>query len=199
VFPHLDLLSIKNPRIIKPETNCLTELEVGRFLSGVVRDIEKRPTVKNVRFMALAMFLLQTGARIGEALSIDIADIDRPNKEVRIIGKGSKPRTLFLRQETFYWIDRYLALRHDSQPALFTSQDGTARWKQTDVGRSFRRYKKLSGIKKHFIIHTFRHLSLPQDFNSSHATMQDTAASTVHSDLPPGARRSSAGQEHVHR
>ncbi len=157
VFPHLDLLSIKKPRIIKPETNYLTEREVERFLSGVTRDIEKRPTVKNMRFMALAVFLLQTGARIGEALSIDIADIDRPSKEVRIIGKGSKPRTLFLRQETLYWIDRYLALRCDSQPAIFASQDGTARWKQTDVGRSFRRYKKLSGIKKHFVIHTFRH------------------------------------------
>jgi len=157
VFPHLDLLSIKKPRIIKPETNYLTETEVERFLSGVVRDIEKRSTVKNVRFMTLAVFLLQTGARIGELLSIDIADIDRLNKEVRIIGKGSKPRTLFLRQETFYWIDRYLALRHDSQPALFASQDGSARWKQTDVGRSFRRYKEKSGIKKDFVIHTFRH------------------------------------------
>ncbi|MGA2403924.1 MAG: site-specific integrase [Syntrophobacteraceae bacterium] len=139
------------------EINYLTETEVERFLSGVARDIEKRPTVKNVRFIALAVFLLQTGARIGEVLSIDIVDIDRANKEVRIIGKGSKPRTLFLRQETFHWIDRYLALRHDGQPALFASQDGTARWKQTDAGRSFRRYKKLSGIKKHFVIHTFRH------------------------------------------
>ncbi len=157
VFPHLDLLSIRKPKVMKSETNYLTEREVEQFLSGVAYHIAKRPTVKNVRFMTLAVFLLQTGARIGEALSIDIADIDRPNKEVRIIGKGSKPRTLFLRQETFYWIDRYLALRHDGQPALFASQDGTARWKQTDVGRSFRRYKEKSGIKKDFVIHTFRH------------------------------------------
>jgi integrase len=86
VFPHLDLLSIKKPRIIKQETNYLTEAEVARFLSGAVGDIEKRPTVKNVRFMTLAVFLLQTGARIREALSINIADIDRPNKEM--LGAG---------------------------------------------------------------------------------------------------------------
>ena len=43
---------------------------------------------------------------IGEALSINISDIDRLNKEVRVIGKGSKPRTLFLRDETLYWIEQ---------------------------------------------------------------------------------------------
>lgn len=157
VFPHLDLSTIKKPRIIKQETNYLTEDEVSRFLSGIARDIEKRTTVKNIRFMALSVFLLQTGARIGEALSINIADIDRHSKEVRIIGKGSKPRSLFLRDETLYWIDRYLSSRGDTVQALFATQDGTSRWKQTDVGRSFRRYKQLSGIKKDFVIHTFRH------------------------------------------
>ena len=156
-FPHLDLFAIRKPRAIKRETNYLTEDELARFLGCIARDIERRPTVKDIRFMALAVFLLQTGARIGEALSINITDIDRQNKEIRIIGKGGKPRTLFLRDETLPWIDRYLAVRSDGEPALFASQDGSARWKQTDAGRSFRRYKESSGIKKDFVIHTFRH------------------------------------------
>ena len=117
----------------------------------------KRKTVKNLRFMAFITILLQTGARIGEVLAMNIRDIDRLNKEVRVIGKGSKPRTLFLRDETLYWIDLYLSARKDSEKALFTTQDGKSRWKQTDVGRSFRKYKRLSGIEKDFVIHTFRH------------------------------------------
>jgi integrase/recombinase XerD len=116
-----------------------------------------KETVKNLRFMAFTTFLLQTGARIGEVLSINIDDIDRMNKEVRVMGKGRKPRTLFLRNETLYWIDRYLSVRQDNEKALFATQDGRSRWKQTDVGRSFRKYKRLSGIKKVFVIHTFRH------------------------------------------
>jgi len=44
-----------------------------------------------VRMMALAVLLLQTGARIGEALSIQVKDIDRMNMEIPIIGKGRKP------------------------------------------------------------------------------------------------------------
>ena len=108
--------------------------------------------------MACITFLLQTGARIGEALSINISDIDRLNKEVRVIGKGSKPRTLFLRDETLYWIDKYLSTRKDDERALFATQDGKSRWQQTDVGRSFRKYTQLSGIQKDFVIHTMRHL-----------------------------------------
>ena len=156
-FDQLNLLTIKKPRAMKKETNYLTEAEIKQFLEGIHRDIAKRETVKNIRFLAFALILIQTGARIGEVLSIDIDDIDRQNKEIKIIGKGSKPRKLFLRAETIQVIDNYLAVRRDNEKALFVTQDGKSRWQQTDAGRSFRRYKKLSGIKKTFVIHTLRH------------------------------------------
>jgi integrase/recombinase XerD len=156
-FNRLNLLMIKKPRAMNKETNYLTEEEVGKFIDVVKQDMVKRETVKNLRFMACITLLLQTGARIGEILAINIGDIDRLNKEVRVIGKGRKPRTLFLRDETLYWIDRYLSIRKDDEKALFATQNGESRWKQTDVGRSFRKYKRLSGIKKDFVIHTFRH------------------------------------------
>ena len=156
-FDQLNLLTIKKPRAMKKETNYLTEAEIKQFLEGIHRDIAKRETVKNIRFLAFALILIQTGARIGEVLSIDIDDIDRQNKEIKIIGKGSKPRKLFLRAETIQVIDNYLAVRRDNEKALFVTQDGMSRWQQTDAGRSFRRYKKLSGIKKTFVIHTLRH------------------------------------------
>lgn len=157
VLARLNLSDIKKPRVIKKETNYLTEREIRMFLDCIKRDMDKRLTVKNIRFMAFVTFLLQTGARIGEVLSINIGDIDRENREVKVIGKGRKTRTLFLRDETLYWIDRYLAIRKDDQKALFATQDGRSRWQQTDVGRSFRKYRKMSGIKKEFVIHTLRH------------------------------------------
>ena len=156
-FDQLNLLTIKKPRAMKKETNYLTEAEIKQFLEGIQRDMAKRETVKNIRFLAFALILIQTGARIGEVLSIDIDDIDRQNKEIKIIGKGSKPRKLFLRAETIQVIDNYLAVRRDNEKALFVTQDGKSRWQQTDAGRSFRMYKKLSGIKKTFVIHTLRH------------------------------------------
>ena len=157
VLMRLNLADIRKPRVMKKETNYLTEKEIGMFLDGIKRDMDERRTVKNIRMMAFVTILLQTGARIGEILSINIDDIDRENREIKVIGKGRKPRTLFVRDETLYWLDMYLSVREDHEKALFATQDGQSRWKQTDVGRSFRKYKRLSGIKKEFVIHTFRH------------------------------------------
>jgi len=147
-FNRLNLLMIKKPRAMKKETNYLTEEEVKQLITVIKQDMVKRETVKNLRFMACINLLLQMGARIGEVLAINISDIDRQNKEVRVIGKGRKPRTLFLRDETLYWIDQYLSIRKDGELALFATQDGKSRWKQTDVGRSFRKQNDYPASKK---------------------------------------------------
>lgn len=154
----LDLEKVKKPKIEKKEVNYLTEEEIKIFLGAIERDIEEGGImIRKVRAMALFVFLLQTGARIGEVLKINTDEINWQNKEVGVIGKGSKPRTLFLTDDTIFWIDKYLSLRKDENKALFVSLSGKSIWQQTDVGRSFRRYKKLSGIRKHFTIHTLRH------------------------------------------
>lgn len=112
--------------------------------------------------MALLLLLLQTAARLGEALSIKRNDIDRINMEIPIIGKGRKPRCLYISEDTLFWIDKYLSIRKDNSEYLFVSLDGKSKWQQTDVGRSFRRYRKLSGITKPFVLHTLRHTAATQ-------------------------------------
>lgn len=153
----IDFMKIVKPKIPRREVEYLTEDEIGMFLNAITGDKSKGPEIRKCRMMALIVFLLQTGARIGEALSINIQDIDRQNKEVGIIGKGAKPRTLFLTDNTVFWIDKYLSMRKDQNEALFVCSNGRSRWQQTDVGRTFRRYKQLSGIKKYFRIHSLRH------------------------------------------
>ncbi len=154
----LDLEKVKKPKIGRRDSAAyLTEKEIGMFLDAIKNDDSKGLLIRKLRFEALAIFLLQTGARIGEVLSIKINDIDRQNMEVNIIGKGSKPRPLFLKEETILAIDKYLSRRTDNQEALFVALNGKSRWEQTDVGRSFRRYKNRSGIRKDFTIHTLRH------------------------------------------
>lgn len=153
----LDLEKVRKPKVERREVEYLTEEEISMFLGVIQAEIEKDIKARNTRMMALVRFLLQTGARIGEALSIDIDDIDWRNKEVRIIGKGAKPRTLFLTDDTIFWLYVSFSQRKDHNKALFVALNGESRWQQTDVGRSFRRYRKLSGIKKDFTIHTLRH------------------------------------------
>jgi len=153
----INLKDIEKPKIIRKEVVYLDEKEIFEFIDCIRSEVGNKPSIKNVRFLTLIMFLLQTGARIGEVLSISHADINLQRGEVGIIGKGRKERTLFLQDETMDLIRKYLAMRIDEHEALFVSLSGKSRWQQTDVGRSFRRFKNLSGISKKFTLHTLRH------------------------------------------
>ena len=153
----VDLEKIRKPKIGRKEVVHLTEEEIVMLLNTIKQDIAKRSTIRKVRMMALVVLLLKTGARIGEALSIEIKKIDRINLEIPIIGKGNKPRSLYITADTLYWIDQYLKIRKSDSELLFTTLHGNSRWQQTDVGRSFRYFRKRCGINKEFVLHTLRH------------------------------------------
>lgn len=153
----VDLEKISMPKIKRKEVVYLTKEEIIKFFSIIEAELEKSSAIRKIRTMALYMFLLETGARISEALSIKIKDIDFENGEIPIIGKGQKPRTLFLHNKSGYWIKRYLEKRKDSNEYLFVNLTGSEKWSYNDVCRSFQRYKRLSGINKKYSIHTFRH------------------------------------------
>jgi site-specific recombinase XerD len=158
----LDLEKIRKPKAERKDVSFLTIEEIKIFLEAIRSDIEAGVMIRKVRMMALVMLLLQTGARVGEALSIKVKDIDRLNMEIPIIGKGKKPRSLYIKNETLYWIDRYLSIRKSQSDFLFVTLNGQEPWQQTDVGRSFRLYKKKSGISKPFVLHTLRHTTATQ-------------------------------------
>ena len=153
----LDLEKVKKPKIGQREVGYLSEQEIGTFLDCIEKDIKNGEAIRKVRMMALVIFLLESGARIGEVLSIKTNSVDWGNKEVPIIGKGGRPRTLFFKERTNDWLKKYLKIRKSTSDQLFVTLDGKSKWSQTDVGRSFRRYKRLSGITKKFTLHTLRH------------------------------------------
>jgi len=153
----VNLEKINMPRIRKKEVAYLTKEEINKFFQVIEDELKESPILRKIRTMTLYIFLLETGARIDEALSVKINDIDFANGEIPIIGKGRKPRTLFLSRRSIYWIKAYMEKRKDDSEYLFVTRSGESRWSYNDVCRSFQRYKKLSGINKDFKIHTFRH------------------------------------------
>jgi site-specific recombinase XerD len=159
---NLDLEKIKKPKLERKVVAYLTQEEITLLFKAVRKDIEDGIMIRKVRMMALLILLLQTAARLGEALSIKRRDIDRVNMEIPIIGKGRKPRCLYISVDTLFWIDKYLSHRKDNNEYLFVSLNGRSKWKQTDVGRSFRRYRNLSRITKPFVLHTLRHTAATQ-------------------------------------
>lgn len=157
IFNKIDFDKIIKPKIKQESVVYLTKEEIGSFLGVIEKELSVSNAIRKLRTMVLYIFLLETGARIGEALSIKIKDIDFNNQEIPIIGKGSKPRTLLFHNQSEKWIKKYLERRKDDCEYLFATLNGKNKWSYNDVCRSFQRYKKLSGIKKDFSIHTFRH------------------------------------------
>jgi site-specific recombinase XerD len=82
-----------------------------------------RSTCQGTRDYALLLFLYNAGARVSEAVSLRIGDIDWYNKSVRIMGKGNKERRCPLWPETIERLRR-LAADRSADARLFLNRRG---------------------------------------------------------------------------
>ena len=79
-----------------------------------------RGTFTNRRDKAILLSLLDTGARAGEFLKINLDDINQVMGDILIrAGKGGKPRTVFIGKQTRKSLRQYLGERNDNSPALW--------------------------------------------------------------------------------
>jgi site-specific recombinase XerD len=107
----LPKLEQRLPKPIEPD-------ELNRLLASLPNEtpIEKRDR-------ALIHFLISTGCRISEALSLDRTDVPRQGNRLVVTGKGSKQRAVYLTEDAKHAIDDYLAQRTDTSMALFVNYD----------------------------------------------------------------------------
>lgn len=86
-------------------------------------DIERlKEHCTNSRDKAIICLLMSTGCRIGEVCGLNRDALDFASKEVTVLGKGNKERTVFLDDVTVMVLSRYLSERKDEDPALFTGK-----------------------------------------------------------------------------
>jgi len=63
------------------------------------------------RDKALLEVFYSTGARVSEIANANIVDLDCEKKTLKVLGKGSKERIVFLTDDTVYWFDKYYNCR----------------------------------------------------------------------------------------
>jgi len=146
---------IRIPKRKRRDVIFLTKKEIEKFISVI--DTGNK---EGLRFRTIVEVLLGTGARISEALAIDRSNIDFDKKEVKIIGKGNKERTLFFSERSLFWIKKYLECRKDKQEPLFITlhtPNKPRRLKRDDMWRYFKHHRILSGINKKITPHILRH------------------------------------------
>ena len=81
----------------------------------------------NARDLAIIDLLSSTGMRVGELVRLNRADINFEKRECIVFGKGAKERPVYFDARTKLHLKEYLALRTDSNPALFVSLVGECR------------------------------------------------------------------------
>lgn len=93
--PMVPIGNIKEPKIIKKP---FSEIEIERL----------RENCSDSREQAIIETLLSTGCRAAELVSIDIENIDFINKEIIVLGKGSKERVVYLNAKAVFELNKYI-------------------------------------------------------------------------------------------
>jgi integrase/recombinase XerD len=137
---------------------ALSVEEVGRILAAPAD-----PSVLDLRDTALLEFLYGTGARISEAVGLDIEELDLESGAVRLLGKGSKQRIVpvgsYARDAVSAYLVRgrpELVRRGRGTPALFLNARGS-RLSRQSAWTVLRRAAGRAGIAKEISPHTLRH------------------------------------------
>jgi integrase/recombinase XerC len=122
-------LRLKAPKLDKSLPGVLARRQLERVFAGL-DDAAAEGEPLALRNLAMVELLYATGLRVGELASLDIDDLDRERRTLRVIGKGNKERTVPFGLPADAAVGRWLAVGRvalcgdGSGPALFLGARG---------------------------------------------------------------------------
>lgn len=141
---------VKAPKLSVEPIEPVALQDVGTLLTTC------DPSFSGARDKAMILGLLDTGARAQEFLNLNLEDIELATGAVLIrLGKGRKPRMVFLGRKTLRAMRAYFRQRHDNNPALWVSIHGN-RMSYAALRCMLRKRAQLAGIKDIPTPHDFR-------------------------------------------
>ncbi len=169
----LRYLSRKGVKSLAPDKIDLPKSESRslRFLSREqVERLLEMPNLEKVyglRDRAMLEVLFSTGLRVSEMARLDRDKIDLKQREFGIIGKGRRPRVVFLTPRSVVWLERYLKSRDDSNKPLWirlsgkrsdpTSGGEKMRLTVRTIQRIVEKYRLAAGLPTKVSPHVIRH------------------------------------------
>ncbi len=122
---------IKNDlAVLHPEKIDLPKAESTHMQFVNVEEIERllsQPLLskKNgLRDRAILEVLFSTGLRVSELVALNRDQVDLKRREFGVIGKGRRPRVVFLSERAANWLDRWLTSREDQWTPIFVRFSG---------------------------------------------------------------------------
>ena len=155
-LPFNDVLKIRQGYRNRP--NALTLPQIKWIFESIDRN-----TCLGIRDYAVYALMYQTGLRVGEVHTLDLSSIDLENRTLSVLGKGNKPRQLYITDELAQILCEWIAVR----PAFFNSRHNHALFVSKKGNRlairtmedNFKKLLQRSNFQTHFNVtcHTLRH------------------------------------------
>lgn len=156
----------------KISENPMAELEFPKNRQKLPRYLSYDESVKllenidgefKTRDFCIIMLFLNCGLRVSELCGIDIGDIKE--ETLRVLGKGSKERVVYLNDATLNAISTYLEerskvtnIKQKDEKALFISRNGN-RISTSTVKWLVKKYCSFAGLDSKISVHKLRHTS----------------------------------------
>ncbi len=142
---------VRSPRLPRTLPNFLPVddaklLVDGRAVGGAER----------ARDLAILELLYASGLRVSELASLDVDDLDRADRTLRVTGKGGKERIVPYGAAAARAVEAYLAKQGRDDGPLFVNVRG-GRLSVRSVGTIVRRSARAAGIARRVTPHTLRH------------------------------------------
>ncbi len=145
----------------KRQIKFLDKDDMEKLLESPLKTNEAK--IIQARDKAILELLFSSGLRVSEIVNLKKEQIDLKKDKFTIKGTAGKIRTIFLSNQTKYWLKQYIEIRIDKSFFLFVRAD-RAKGRQEpknltprSIQRLIKKYSKTAEIKKTVTPHTMRH------------------------------------------
>ena len=167
-----------------------------RFLSiDKVENLLAQPSIstsQGLRDKVILEVLFSTGLRVSELVNLNREQIDLESQEFGVIGKGRRPRVVFLSDRAVFWLQRWLDQRKDHWRPVFIRFSGKKAMPDEDgenmrlttrsVQRIVDKYAKKAHLPVKISPHGLRH-SFATDLLSNGAGLRDVQEMLGHKSI----------------
>lgn len=168
-------IDIESPKRKKQLPKFLSFDESVSLLESIQNDENSK--TKERDFAIITLFL-NCGMRLSELVGINLNDMDKELRSLRVIGKGSKERVIYLNESCQASISNYLKIRLSEEklklknPALFLSSRDQ-RISNKTVQWVVYKYLDMAGLDhKHYSTHKLRHTAATLMYQSGNVDVR---------------------------
>lgn len=181
---HIDIINYKRitlPERDDPSPEFLTIHQIAELITAVFQPARGYANINRYRNRAIVSLLFASGIRSAELRRLNRTDI-RDDNTFTVYGKGKKSRLCFIDENSRLYIDEYLTMRTDSNPALFIANQNELRLSK----HTFQKIFEMANSKVDFDIslhgHIMRH-SFATDLLRNGASMRYVQEMLGHSSI----------------